>query len=50
MQQLIFGSIPEIVAKKCRHTVIMVKKYQGAKLKNIINLLFRKAKERVGKR
>lgn len=50
MQQLIFGSIPEIVAKKCRHTVIMVKKYQGAKLKNIINLLFRKAKDRVGKR
>jgi len=49
MQQILFGSIPERIAKKCRCTMIMVKKHQKP-FKNIISRLFKKPSQRVGKR
>jgi nucleotide-binding universal stress UspA family protein len=49
MQQILFGSIPERIARRSRHTVIMVKKHQGT-LQNIISRFFHKPKERIGKR
>jgi amino acid transporter/nucleotide-binding universal stress UspA family protein len=49
MQQVLFGSIPEKIAKKSRHTIIMVKKHQGT-LKSLISRIFHKSSERVGKR
>jgi amino acid transporter/nucleotide-binding universal stress UspA family protein len=49
MQQVLFGSIPERIAKKSRHTVIMVKKHLGA-LSNILSRFFYKSPERVGKK
>jgi amino acid transporter len=49
MQQILFGSIPERIASKSRHTVIMVKKHQGT-LQNILSRFFHKPKERIGKR
>jgi nucleotide-binding universal stress UspA family protein len=49
MQQMLFGSIPNKIGRKGRHTVIMVKKHQGA-LKNILSRIFHRSTERVGKR
>lgn len=49
MQQILFGSIPERIARKSRHTVIMVKKHQGT-IQNIIGRFFHKPRERVGRR
>jgi nucleotide-binding universal stress UspA family protein len=49
MQQMLFGSIPEKIGRKGRHTVIMVKKHQGA-LQNVISRIFHRSTERVGKR
>ncbi|MCK4835941.1 MAG: universal stress protein [Candidatus Aminicenantes bacterium] len=49
MQQMLFGSIPEKIGRKGRHTVIMVKKHQGA-LQNLISRFFHRSTERVGKR
>jgi amino acid transporter/nucleotide-binding universal stress UspA family protein len=49
MQQMLFGSIPNKVGRKGRHTVIMVKKHQGA-LQNILSRIFHRSTERVGKR
>jgi nucleotide-binding universal stress UspA family protein len=49
MQQLIFGSIPEKIAKKGRHTVIMVKKYEKG-FTGFIHRLFHRSKHRVTKR
>jgi len=49
MQQILFGSIPERIAKKSHHTLIMVKKHQSA-LQNIISRMFKRPKGRVGKK
>lgn len=49
MQQIVFGSIPEKVAQKSRHTLIMVKKHQTA-IQNILSRLFKKSPHRAGKR
>jgi amino acid transporter/nucleotide-binding universal stress UspA family protein len=49
MQQMLFGSIPEKIGRRGRHTVIMVKKHQGA-LQNVISRIFHRSTERVGKR
>jgi len=49
LQQIVFGSIPERIAKKTSKSVIMVKKYQST-IDNIISRLLKKAPERVGKR
>jgi amino acid transporter/nucleotide-binding universal stress UspA family protein len=49
MQQMLFGSIPEKVARKGRHTLIMVKKHQGA-LQTLLSKVFHRPTERVGKR
>ena len=49
MQQILFGSIPERIAKKTRHTLIMVKKHQSA-LQNIMSRLFKRPTGRTGKR
>jgi len=49
MQQLLFGSIPEIVAKKGRHTVIMVKKHEKV-LRGLLKRIFKRSRERVTRR
>ena len=49
MQQLLFGSIPEIVAKKGRYTVIMVKKHEKI-LRGLLKRIFKRSRERVTRR
>ena len=49
MQQILFGSIPERIAKKSHHTLIMVKKHQSA-LQNIISRMLKRPKGRIGKK
>lgn len=49
MQQIVFGSIPERIAKSCSQTLIMAKQHQGT-LRNITSRLFSKPTERVGRR
>ncbi len=49
MQQIIFGSIPERIAKNSSQTLIMVKQHQST-LTNIRSRFFAKSSERVGKR
>ncbi|MCK4765664.1 MAG: amino acid permease [Candidatus Aminicenantes bacterium] len=49
MQQILFGSIPERIAKNSSQTLIMTKHHQGA-LATIAEKLFGKSAQRVGKR
>ena len=49
MQQLLFGSIPEIVAQKGRHTVIMVKKHEKV-IQGMLKRIFNRSRERVIRR
>jgi nucleotide-binding universal stress UspA family protein len=49
MQQILFGSIPERIARSGSQTLIMAKRHQSA-FSNIRSRLFGKSKERIGKR
>jgi nucleotide-binding universal stress UspA family protein len=49
MQQILFGSIPERIARSSSHTFIMAKRHQST-IKNITSRLLHKPKERSGKR
>ena len=49
MQQIVFGTIPEKIGRKGSHTLIMVKKHQGA-LQTLFSRFFHRSTERVGKR
>ena len=49
MQQMMFGSIPERIARRSSHTMIMAKRHQST-LKNITSRFIGKSRERTGKR